>query len=56
MAQTLMERSVVFNLMAVAKSFDRYHRELPLQTVMSWVFGAMEIARDASAVLELGKV
>jgi len=51
-----MCRSVVFTLMAVGKSFPRYHRELPLNLVMKLVFGAMAVAKDSRARLDLMKV
>jgi len=56
MCHVIMSRSVVFNMMAVSKSFSRYHRELPLHLVITWVFGAMEIARVWSNKLELKRI
>jgi hypothetical protein len=51
-----MSRSVIFNLMGLASSFQRYERELPLKLVMSWLFGAMNIAKTMSSELALTKV
>jgi hypothetical protein len=52
----IMCRSVVFTLMAVGKTFPRYHRELPLNLVMKLVFGAMELSKRKSVALELKKI
>jgi len=51
-----MSRSVVFTLMAIGKSFPRYHRELPLNLVMKLALGAMEIARSNSTCLDLKRI
>lgn len=40
LARIIMQRSVVFSLMAVSKSFPRYHRELPLSLVIRWIHGS----------------
>jgi hypothetical protein len=47
-----MSRSIVFNLMSVSKCFPRYHREIPLHTVMSWVYGSLEIAKNRDHKLD----
>jgi len=51
-----MERSVVFALMAVSKSFSRYHRELPLHLVHRLVIGSMKLAKEKSTMLCLTRV
>lgn len=45
MVYVVMSRSIVFNLMAVSKSFERWHRELPLHLVMKWIYGSMKLAK-----------
>jgi hypothetical protein len=51
-----MSRSVLLNLMAVSKSFPRYHRELPLNLVMNFVYGSMKIAGTLSGDLVFSRV
>jgi hypothetical protein len=55
-AKVILERSVVFAMMSVSKSFDRYHRELPLHLVMKWVFGYFEIMKKRSINLDFTRV
>jgi hypothetical protein len=55
-ARIIMERSVVFALMAVSKSFPRYHRDLPLHLVMGWVRGHFKISKEMSTDLDLTRV
>lgn len=51
-----MERSVVFALMAVSKTFSRYHRELPLHLVYRLILGTMKLAKEKSTLLCLTRV
>lgn len=54
--KVLMERSVVFTLMAVSKTFSRYHRELPLHLVVRLIYGSMKLAKEQSTMLMLTRV
>jgi hypothetical protein len=51
-----MSRSRVFTLMAVSKSFGRWHRDLPLHLVMKLVYGSISIARRLSVDLDLKRL
>lgn len=44
-AWSLMSKSNVFTLMALSKSFPRYHRDVKLHTVMNWVHASKVIAK-----------
>lgn len=51
-----MSRSRVFTLMAISKSFERWHRELPLHLVMKLVYGSWSIASNLGVDLDLVKM
>lgn len=55
-ARFIMSRSRVFTLMAITKSFSRWHRELPLHLVMKLVYGSWSIAKNLSTDLEMTKL
>lgn len=56
LADTIMKRSVVFTLMAISKSFSRYHRELPLSLVVRMALASQKMGRVAAKVLQLTRV
>lgn len=44
-AWSLMSKSNVFTLMALSKSFPRYHRDVKLHTIMNWIHASKIIAK-----------
>jgi len=56
LVSVLLRYSITFHMMALSKSFPRYHRELPLHLVMSWIFGSMRIAQENSVKLDLKRM
>lgn len=56
LASVVMRRSVVFALMAISKSFSRYHRELPLVLVVRMALASMKMNKTMAKVLQLTRV
>lgn len=56
LGRIIMQRSIIFSVMAVSKSFPRFHRELPLHLVISWIRGSWKIASEYSTNLDLRRV
>lgn len=54
--RVILTRSIVFGIMAVAKSFPRFHRELPMNLVIQWVLGSHAIFKERSVNLEYTRV
>lgn len=55
-AKVILTRSEVFGIMAMAKSFPRFHRELPMKLVIQWVLGSHAIFRNKQVGLEHTRV
>lgn len=56
LAWVIMKRSVVFSLMALNKSFPRWHRELPIKLVMSWLFGVHKLSGEMYTQLRFKRI
>ena len=55
-SKVVFTRSIVFGVMALAKSFPRFHRELPMSLVVRLVTGAHAIFRTKSTALQHTRV
>lgn len=55
-SKVILTRSIVFGVMALAKSFARFHRELPMSLVVRLVTGAHAIFRKQRTDLEHSRV